>query len=95
MRILGRGVLEAFSQGHPDCREWLENWLSDAEHSRWTTPNTIKARYASASFLANNFVIFNVRGNNYRLEVRVAYQVGTVHISWMGTHAEYSRRHDR
>lgn len=92
MRIIGLSVLHDFSSKHADCRRWIENWVSDVRASQWSTTHDIKSRYASASFLANNIVIFNVRGNNYRLETQVAYRNGVVAIKWIGTHAEYSHR---
>ena len=95
MRIIGKGRLHSFSAKYPDCRTWVVNWLADAECSSWTTPQSIKERYSTASFLASNVVIFNVRGNNYRLEVCIAYQTLTVLIVWVGTHADYARRHHR
>src|ERR1700675_1030655 len=91
MRIIGRSVLQAFCLGHPDCRDWISNWLVDAERTTWQTPQAIKDRYSTASFLVSNLVVFNVRGNSYRLEVRLAYRTCTVLIVWIGTHAEYSR----
>jgi mRNA interferase HigB len=93
MRILGKGALHQFGEGHADCREWLSNWISDVAASSWTRPQVIRARYSTASFLADNVVVFNVRGNNYRLEVQVGYRSQTVVVKWIGTHAEYSRRH--
>lgn len=93
MRILGKGILHRFSEGHADCREWLSNWLSDVSASSWARPQDVRARYATVSFLADNVVIFNVRGNNYRLEVQVGYRTQTIVVKWIGTHAEYSCRH--
>jgi len=93
MKVLGRKVLFALCERHADCREWINNWLDDALASEWRTPQNIKTRYASASFLANNVVIFNVRGNRYRLETQIAYQTGVVVVKWGGTHAEYTQRH--
>jgi mRNA interferase HigB len=93
MKILGLGVLHAFTKQYPDTKNWIENWVSDAKGAQWNTSHDIKHRYSSASFLANNTVIFNVRGNNYRLETVVAYATKTVIIQWIGTHAEYTRRH--
>lgn len=61
----------------------------------WTTPLAIKDRYASASFLRGNVVIFNVRGNNHRLEVHVAFRNGIVTVLWIGTHHEYDERNRR
>jgi len=95
MRIVGRDELAGFSSVHADAREWIANWLADAEAARWQTPQEIKRSYASASFLPHNLVIFNVKGNRYRLEVQIAYQTGVVVVRWVGTHAEYTKRLSR
>jgi mRNA interferase HigB len=92
MKIVGRSRLEAFCDRHADARKWIEHWLSEVEVARWATSQDIRARYASASFLAGNLVIFNVKGNDYRLEVSVAYQTSVVVVRWAGTHAEYDQR---
>jgi mRNA interferase HigB len=92
MRIVGRGKLDEFVGAHADARPWIENWIAETEAARWRTPQDIKDLYASASFLAGNVVMFNVKGNRYRLEVVVAYHTGTVVVRWMGTHAEYTKR---
>jgi mRNA interferase HigB len=49
----------------------------------------IKAKYRSASILKNRRVVFNIKGNDYRLVVSVAYQFGAVYIKFIGTHAQY------
>lgn len=92
MQIAGRDKLDAFSSTYTDARAWIENWVADAEAALWRTPQDIKRNYASASFLADNIVIFNVKGNHYRMEVRVAYKTGIVVVRWAGTHAEYTKR---
>lgn len=93
MRIAGREKLEQFCAEHADCRRWISAWLVDVAGSRWRTPQDIKNRYASASLLERNIVIFNVRGNEYRLVTIVAYQSGVVVVEWIGTHAEYTKRY--
>lgn len=92
MRVVGRSRLDAFCQRHSDARRWIENWLAEVEAASWRSPNEIKRRYSSVSFLAGNTVIFNVKGNDYRLEVTVAYKTAVVVVNWIGTHAEYGRR---
>jgi mRNA interferase HigB len=92
MFLAGREVLERFTRVHADARAWIENWIALVEMARWRSSQEIKARYASASFLADRVVIFNVKGNRYRLEVQVAYNTGVVVVKWAGTHAEYTRR---
>jgi mRNA interferase HigB len=93
MRIVGREKLHSFCETHGAARKWIANWLSEVEAAVWTDPRAIKARYPAASFLGQNVVIFNVKGNSHRLEVVVAYRSSVVQIVWAGTHAEYDRRH--
>lgn len=92
MRIVGRDKLDEFAGAHADARPWIEIWIDYTEATRWQTPQEIKNQYSSASFLADRVVIFNVKGNRYRLEVQVAYNTSVVVVRWIGTHAEYSRR---
>lgn len=95
MKVLDRERLERFCAKHADARRWIENWLADVESAAWTTPQDIRRRYASASFLPEGVVIFNVKGNAYRLEATVAYRTGVVVIDWIGTHREYDERNKR
>lgn len=92
MRVVGRERLQAFCVQHADTRQWIEAWLSEVEAATWLTSADIRQRYASASFLGDKTVIFNVRGNHYRMETTVAYRTGVVVVAWIGTHAEYDRR---
>ena len=92
MRVVGRNVLDSFCARHADARRWIEAWLHETEAALWLTQQHIKSRYATCSFLPSNTVIFNVKGNQYRLEVVVAYEVGIVSVVWAGTHAEYDER---
>jgi mRNA interferase HigB len=62
-----------------------------ASRAGWRSPADIKAAYRTASFVANNRVVFNVKGNAYRLVVAVHYNRGMMFIRFIGTHAEYDR----
>ena len=92
MRIVGRDKLDEFCDAHADARPWISNWIADVEGRDWRTPQDIKNSYVTASFLSGNVIIFNVKGNHYRLEVRVGYNAGVVVVRWIGTHAEYTKR---
>ena len=94
MKVLGREHLHAFCKKHADARSWIQSWLAEVEGSSWKTPADIKERYRSASLLSepNNTVIFDVKGNTYRLEVIIAYGTGVVRVQWIGTHADYDKR---
>jgi len=92
MKLVGREVLEELILKHADTRGWIASWVAEVESANWGSPEDIRARYASASFLADNTVIFDVKGNSYRLETRVAYRTSIVVVLWAGTHAEYSKQ---
>lgn len=91
MRVLGREVLESFKGAHADVRGQLDAWFREAEKAKWTRWRDIKDRYPSASDLPNDIVIFNIKGNKYRIAVKVNYQYQIVKIEKVGTHAEYSK----
>jgi mRNA interferase HigB len=92
MRILNLPQLEKFKQNHADVRGQLDAWRDEVAREVWLTSQDIKRRYKSADFLADNRVIFNIKGNKYRLVVQVRYRGGIVLIEWIGTHAEYSKK---
>ena len=92
MVIRGLQVLEDFKESHADCRSVLDLWRKEVEAARWANSHEIKQRYASASFLSENRVIFNLKGNKYRLAVDVVYVKSVVLVVWVGTHAEYDKK---
>ena len=89
MKIVGRNKLDAFCRLHADARKPVEGWLAETEEASWTTPQQIKERYASVSFLAENRMIFNIKGNTYRLMTTIGFGAGVVVVDWVGTHSEY------
>lgn len=91
MRIISRKTLREFWERHPDARKPLEAWYSDVKNSQWKTPIEVKRIYQNASFIANNRIVFNIKGNQYRIVVAVAFKVGIVFIRFVGTHEEYDR----
>ena len=92
MRILGLPLLEDFKRKHADSRGQLDTWRAEVEREEWQTPQDIKRRYRNADFLSDNRVIFNIKGNSYRLVTKVRFQSGIVLVEWVGTHAEYSKQ---
>ena len=91
MRLVGKDLLAQFAKKHADVRGPLKAWVLEVEEASWTGPADIKARYPSASFLDDNRVIFNIKGNTYRIETKVSYEITVVLIKRFGTHAEYSK----
>ena len=90
MRLVGKIILDQFARSHADTRVPLDAWICEVEDADWSEPSDVKSRYPSASLLPENTVIFNIKGNRYRLEVKVHYQLKVVTVSRVGTHAEYS-----
>jgi mRNA interferase HigB len=91
MRIIALKTLREFWENHPDARQSLQAWYDDARHATWQSPSDIKATYCNASIVANNRVVFNIKGNNYRLIVAINYRFGIAYIRFIGTHAAYDR----
>src|ERR1039457_2732216 len=91
MRIIALKTLRELWEEHPNARQPLQAWYEDAKHAVWQSPSDIKAIYRNASIVANNRVVFNIKGNDYRLIVMVNYRFGIVYIRFIGTHAAYDR----
>lgn len=77
--------------GEPSAEQPLKAWHDEAKAATWKSPQDIKNAYRNASFVANNRVVFNIKGNDHRLIVAVAYQLGIVYVKFIGTHAEYDQ----
>ncbi|MBN3757420.1 type II toxin-antitoxin system HigB family toxin [Paraburkholderia sp. Tr-20389] len=91
MRIVARKTLLDFTHKHARAEQALLSWYAEASKATWKTPQDIKDLYASASFVGKNRVVFNIKGNDFRLIVAVAYQLGVVYVKFVGTHAEYDK----
>ena len=82
-------TLRAFWKLHPDAEQPLKAWYEEASNASWAQPADIKAQYRSASVLKNRRVVFNIKGNDYRLIVAIAYKLQIVYVKFIGTHAAY------
>lgn len=91
MRVITIGALQGYWRrpGREDAEDALRAWHAEARKAAWKTPADIKAKYRSASFVADNRVVFNIAGNKHRLVVHVNYELGVMLVKFVGTHAEY------
>jgi mRNA interferase HigB len=89
MRIIARSTLRNFWELYPDAEQPLKAWYDEASRAVWESPTDIKNTYRNASIIANNRVVFNIKGNNYRLIVHVRYDIEIIFIRFIGTHKEY------
>jgi mRNA interferase HigB len=91
MRIISRRTLREFWEKHPDAEQPLRAWYANAKRANWRTPADVKTAYRNASLVANNRVVFNIKGNRYRLVVAIDYQYSIIYIRFVGTHREYDK----
>ena len=91
MRVVAKKTLRDFWESHADCEQQLKCWFDEAENADWKSPQDIKHDYSSASIIANNRVVFNIKDNSYRLIVKINYGYGILWIRFIGTHADYSK----
>ena len=91
MHVVSRRTLKEFWRRHQDAENRLRAWYADVKQAKWRTPSDVTAVYATASILADNRVVFNIGGNEYRLVVKIHYNRGFVYIRFVGTHEEYDR----
>ncbi|MEX2580126.1 MAG: type II toxin-antitoxin system HigB family toxin [Verrucomicrobiales bacterium] len=91
MRIISRGTLRDFWKSHADAEPALRAWFHEAANAEWSTPGDIKQAFPSADVLPGNRIVFNIKGNTYRLVVKLHYNTGILFIRFVGTHAEYDK----
>jgi mRNA interferase HigB len=89
VRIISRKTLKEFWEKYPDSEEHLKAWYQIANDAEWATPQDIKEQYRNASILKDGRVVFNIKGNTYRLVVWINYEFYTIYIRFVGTHEEY------
>jgi mRNA interferase HigB len=89
MHLIAFPPLLAFAAKHPAARQSILAWCDEVKKARWRQPADIKEQYASASILKSRRVVFNLKGNDYRLVVAIAYNTGFVFVKFIGTHAQY------
>ena len=91
MRIIAKKALREFWERQPSAKGPLLAWYREVEHEDWATPADVKAKYGSASIIGSERVVFNIKGNDYRLVVRINYAYRIVYVRFVGTHADYDR----
>lgn len=91
MRVIAKKTLRDFWNKHEDCEQQLKAWFREAELAIWKNSIDIKKEYPVASVLADNRIVFNIKGNHYRLVVKINYDYKIVWIRFIGTHSQYDK----
>ena len=97
MRVIARSTLLRFIEtlsGRKDraaVKAALDAWFYEVEHSSWRSPADVKKAYANASVIDAERVVFNIKGNSYRLVAAIDYPRRAVFVKWLGSHKEYDK----
>ena len=91
MRVFAKRTLREFWNKHPDCEQQLKIWYEQTGKAAWINPNSVISEFSNARQIGKDRIIFNIKGNKYRLVVRVNYQFGMVYIRFIGNHTEYDK----
>ncbi|MDH5414770.1 MAG: type II toxin-antitoxin system HigB family toxin [Flavobacteriaceae bacterium] len=90
-RIFAKSTLKKYWEKHTDAEQHLKTWYNTAMNSQWKDPNDVKNTYASASILKSSRVVFNIKGNSYRLVAKFNFEKQWIFIRFIGTHSEYDK----
>jgi len=90
-RIFAKSTLREFWEKYPDSEQYLKTWYDTAKNSDWKNPNEVKQSYSNASILNDRRIVFNIKGNRYRLIAKFNFEKQWVFIRFIGTHPEYDR----
>jgi mRNA interferase HigB len=90
-RIFSKSTLREFLEKYPDSEQYLKTWFETAMDSVWKNPNEVKQTYLNASILKDSRIVFNTKGNSYRLLVKINFEKQWIFIKFIGKHAEYDK----
>ncbi|MES2389915.1 MAG: type II toxin-antitoxin system HigB family toxin [Bacteroidota bacterium] len=91
MRVLSKTKLRDFWLTHPDAEKQLKEWYKVAVKSDWKNPYEIKSLYPKTSIIPGDRLVFNIKGNTYRLIVKISYHYQMIYVRFIGTHSEYDK----
>jgi mRNA interferase HigB len=90
-RLFVKSTLREFWEKHPDSEQYLKTWYDTAMNSDWKSPSDVKQTYANASILKDNRIVFNIKGNSYRLVTKFNFEKQWIFIRFIGPHKDYDR----
>ncbi len=91
MVVISYGTIRNYTEQNPDVEDQLNNWYKITEKSNWANFNEMRQIFNSADAVGNDLYVFNIKGNKYRLIVRILFRVRTIYIKFIGTHKEYDK----
>jgi mRNA interferase HigB len=97
VRVVARRPLLEFVQslrgqeGQKAVKAALDAWFHEVQRAEWRNSAELKRSYRTASIVSGDRVVFNIKGNDYRLVSAIDYRRQIVFIKWLGAHRDYDR----
>ena len=91
MRVVKKKTVVEYFAKHPDAKVALEDWYEKAANAQWKNFAELRKTFGSADNVGGKRIVFNIKGNDYRLIAIVLYRIGMLYVRFIGTHSEYSR----
>ena len=89
--VISYRTIREFTDRHKDVEDQLNNWYVIAEQANWANFNEVRQMFGSVDAIGNDLYVFNIKGNDYRLIVRIIFRVRTIYIKFIGTHKQYDK----
>jgi mRNA interferase HigB len=89
--VISYKTIREYTDRRKDVEDQLNNWYAITEKSDWANFNEMRQVFNSVDAVGNDLYVFNIKGNSYRLIVRIIFRVRTIYIKFIGTHKEYNR----
>lgn len=90
-RVFSKGTLRDYWRKNPETEQYLKTWFETVAEANWKSPSDVKSSFANASILKDGRVVFNIKGNSFRLVARINYEKEWLFIRFIGTHQEYDK----
>jgi mRNA interferase HigB len=90
-KIIAKSTLKGFWEKYPDSEQYLKIWYELVKKSNWENPNHLKQTFANASIIKGGRVVFNIKGNAFRIVVKINFEKQWVFIRFVGTHEQYNK----
>jgi mRNA interferase HigB len=89
--VISYRTIREFTEKHSDVEDQLNNWYVIAEQADWANFNEVRQMFGSVDAVGRDLYVFNIKGNSYRLIVRIIFRVRTIYIKFIGTHKQYDK----
>lgn len=91
MVVISKTKLADFGKNHADAVEAINEWYEKTKQADWASLKDIKATFNSVDYVGNDRYVFNIKGNKYRLVAMIFFDIRTLYVRFIDTHAKYNK----